>query len=102
MSGHSKWSTIKRKKGAADAKKGKIFSKISKELTIASRRLYSGILRHLSPWTLSPYLNLDAAEKPFLKSFIELHNLPYGVVINNSDRVEMITDKIIQIPAGAI
>ncbi len=38
----------------------------------------------------------------FLKSFIELHNLPYGVVINNSDRVEMITDKIIQIPAGAI
>jgi len=37
MSGHSKWSTIKRKKGAADAKKGKIFSKISKELTIASK-----------------------------------------------------------------
>lgn len=37
MSGHSKWSTIKRKKGAADAKKGKIFSKISKELTVASK-----------------------------------------------------------------
>ncbi|MBU4483834.1 YebC/PmpR family DNA-binding transcriptional regulator [bacterium] len=37
MSGHSKWSTIKRKKGAADAKKGKIFSKVVKEITIAAR-----------------------------------------------------------------
>jgi YebC/PmpR family DNA-binding regulatory protein len=35
MSGHSKWSTIKRKKGAADAKRSKIFSRISKEITIA-------------------------------------------------------------------
>lgn len=37
MSGHSKWSTIKRKKGAADAKRGKVFSKIIKEVTIAAR-----------------------------------------------------------------
>ncbi len=37
MSGHSKWSTIKRKKGAIDAKKSKIFSKLSKEITIAVR-----------------------------------------------------------------
>ena len=37
MSGHSKWSTIKRKKGAADAKRGKIFSRLAKELTIAAR-----------------------------------------------------------------
>ncbi|MDD2386948.1 MAG: YebC/PmpR family DNA-binding transcriptional regulator [Bacteroidales bacterium] len=35
MSGHSKWSTIKRKKGAADVKRSKIFSKLSKEITIA-------------------------------------------------------------------
>jgi YebC/PmpR family DNA-binding regulatory protein len=35
MSGHSKWSTIKRKKGALDAKRSKIFSKLSKEITIA-------------------------------------------------------------------
>jgi YebC/PmpR family DNA-binding regulatory protein len=35
MSGHSKWSTIKRKKGAADAKRGKIFSRIVKEISIA-------------------------------------------------------------------
>ena len=37
MSGHSKWSTIKRKKGAADAKRGKIFTRLIKELTIAAR-----------------------------------------------------------------
>ncbi len=35
MSGHSKWSTIKRKKGAADAKRSKMFSKVIKEITIA-------------------------------------------------------------------
>ncbi|WP_269526555.1 YebC/PmpR family DNA-binding transcriptional regulator [Coraliomargarita parva] len=37
MSGHSKWATIKRAKGAADAKRGKIFSVISKDLTLAAR-----------------------------------------------------------------
>lgn len=37
MSGHSKWSTIKHKKGAADAKRGKIFTRLIKEITIASR-----------------------------------------------------------------
>jgi len=37
MSGHSKWSTIKRKKGAVDAKRGKIFGKLTKELTVAAR-----------------------------------------------------------------
>jgi YebC/PmpR family DNA-binding regulatory protein len=37
MSGHSKWSTIKRKKGAIDARRGKIFTKIIKEITLAAR-----------------------------------------------------------------
>ncbi|MEO7190360.1 MAG: YebC/PmpR family DNA-binding transcriptional regulator [Vicinamibacterales bacterium] len=37
MSGHSKWATIKHKKGAADAKRGKVFTRIIKELTIAAR-----------------------------------------------------------------
>lgn len=37
MSGHSKWSTIRHKKGAADAKRGKIFSKLIKEITVAAR-----------------------------------------------------------------
>lgn len=37
MSGHSKWSTIKHKKGALDAKRGKIFTKLIKEITVAAR-----------------------------------------------------------------
>ena len=37
MSGHSKWSTIKHKKGAADAKRGKTFTRIIKEMTVAAR-----------------------------------------------------------------
>ncbi len=37
MSGHNKWSSIKHKKGAADAKRGKIFTKLVKEITVAAR-----------------------------------------------------------------
>ena len=37
MSGHSHWSTIKRKKGAADAKRGSIFTRLAREITIAAR-----------------------------------------------------------------
>ncbi len=37
MSGHSKWSTIKHKKGAADAKRGKLFSKLSRAIMVAAR-----------------------------------------------------------------
>lgn len=37
MSGHNKWSTIKHKKGAADAKRGKVFTRILKEMTVAAR-----------------------------------------------------------------
>ena len=37
MSGHSKWSTIKRKKGAADAKRGVAFTQVSKDITLAAR-----------------------------------------------------------------
>ena len=37
MSGHSKWSTIKRQKGAADAKRGQLFTKLAREITVAAR-----------------------------------------------------------------
>ncbi len=37
MSGHSKWSTIKRKKGAVDAKRGKVFGRLTKEVAVAAR-----------------------------------------------------------------
>ncbi|MGH9842272.1 MAG: YebC/PmpR family DNA-binding transcriptional regulator, partial [Blastocatellia bacterium] len=42
MSGHSKWHTIKHKKGALDAKRGKVFTKLIKEITIAARSGGSG------------------------------------------------------------
>lgn len=38
MSGHSKWSTIKRKKGKADAERGRMFSRLIKEITVAARQ----------------------------------------------------------------
>jgi transcriptional/translational regulatory protein YebC/TACO1 len=37
MSGHSKWSSIKHKKGAADAKRGKLFSKLSRAIIVAAK-----------------------------------------------------------------
>ena len=37
MSGHSKWSSIKHKKGAADAKRGKLFSKLARAIIVAAR-----------------------------------------------------------------
>jgi transcriptional/translational regulatory protein YebC/TACO1 len=37
MSGHNKWSSIKHKKGAADAKRGKIFTKLIKEISVAAK-----------------------------------------------------------------
>jgi len=37
MSGHSKWATIKHKKGALDAKRGQLFTKLIKEISIAAR-----------------------------------------------------------------
>ena len=42
MSGHSKWHTIKHKKGALDAKRGKIFTRLIKEVTVAARSGSSG------------------------------------------------------------
>lgn len=42
MSGHSKWSTIKRQKGAADAKRGALFAKLSKKISVATKEGNSG------------------------------------------------------------
>ena len=38
MSGHSKWSTIKHKKGVTDARRGKLFTKLAKEIIVAARQ----------------------------------------------------------------
>ena len=37
MSGHSKWSSIKRKKGVTDAKRGQLFTKLGREISVAAR-----------------------------------------------------------------
>ncbi len=71
MSGHSKWSTIKRKKGKADAARGKVFTKLIKEITVAARegggdpdgnpRLRSAILAAKA--ANMPAANIDKAIK---------------------------------------
>jgi YebC/PmpR family DNA-binding regulatory protein len=62
MSGHSKWSTIKHKKGAADAKRGKLFTKLIKELTVASRE--GGGEEAANPRLRSAVQNAKAANMP--------------------------------------
>lgn len=52
MSGHNKWSTIKRKKGALDAKRSKIFSKIIKEITVAVKK--EALIRNRNPGFVWP------------------------------------------------
>ncbi len=91
MSGHSKWSTIKHKKGAQDAKRGKIFSKIIKEITIAARlgdpnpdnnpRLRSAIMT--ARVANMPKDNIERAIKKGSGSadgvdYVELHYEGYG------------------------
>jgi YebC/PmpR family DNA-binding regulatory protein len=86
MSGHSKWSTIKHKKAAADAKRGKVFSKLSKEITIAAKegggdadmnpRLRSAILAAKA--VNMPNDNIDRAVK---KGTGELPGVSYEEVV---------------------
>src|SRR5450432_2507581 len=62
MSGHSKWHTIKHKKGAADAKRGKIFTRLIKELTVAARA--SGGDPDMNPRLRSVIADAKAANMP--------------------------------------
>ena len=61
MSGHSKWSTIKRKKGTNDAKRGKIFTKLIRELTVSAR---SGGDENSNPNLRTAVQNAKAANMP--------------------------------------
>ena len=82
MSGHSKWSTIKRKKGALDQKRGKLFSSMGREITISARLFGSDIdtnprLRQAIKKAKSinmPNANIDKAIK---KGAGELENVIY-------------------------
>ena len=62
MSGHNKWSTIKRKKGALDAKRGKIFSRIVKEIQIAVKE--SGPILENNPRLRLAVQNAKGANMP--------------------------------------
>ncbi len=60
MSGHSKWSQIKHKKGATDAKKSKVFSQLANQITLATKQGKSGDPK------INPYLR-DAISKYEIK-----------------------------------
>ena len=62
MSGHSKWSTIKRKKGKADAERGKIFTKLIREITTAART--GGGDENTNPRLRSAIISAKAANMP--------------------------------------
>ena len=62
MSGHSKWSTIKRKKAKTDAQRGKIFTKVIKEITVAARK--GGGDESTNPALRSAIANAKAANMP--------------------------------------
>lgn len=62
MSGHNKWSTIKHKKGAADAKRGKLFSRLIKEITVAARE--GGGMADGNPRLRTALLTAKAANMP--------------------------------------
>ena len=62
MSGHSKWASIKHKKGALDAKRGKVFTRLIKELTIAARN--GGGDPDMNPRLRSVIADAEAANMP--------------------------------------
>lgn len=86
MSGHSKWSSIKHKKGAADAKRGRVFTKLIKEITVAARmgggdsdgnpRLRSAILA-----AKAENMPKDNIERAIKKGTGELEGVSYDEII---------------------
>ena len=86
MSGHSKWSTIKHKKGAADKKRGKIFTKLIKEITVAAR-MGGGDpdanprLRHSLSAANSQNMPKDTAERAVKKGTGDLEGVNYEEII---------------------
>jgi len=86
MSGHSKWSTIKHKKGAADKKRGKIFTKLIKEITVAAR-IGGGDpdanprLRHALSAANSQNLPKDTAQRAIKKGTGDLEGVEYEEIL---------------------
>ena len=85
MSGHSKWSTIKHKKAATDAKRGKIFSKLIKEITVSARLGGKELegnprLRTAVAAARNANMPLDNIERAILKGVGELEGVTYDEV----------------------
>lgn len=86
MSGHSKWKTIQHKKGAADAKRGKIFSKMSKEIMVAARAGGSDIelnagLRNIVQKAKSVNMPADNIDRAIKKGAGELDGIVFEEVV---------------------
>jgi YebC/PmpR family DNA-binding regulatory protein len=82
MSGHSKWSTIKHKKAAADAKRGKLFTTITKEITIAAREgggdvEFNGRLRLAVDKAKAANMPKDNIERAIKRGTGEIEGLEY-------------------------
>lgn len=86
MSGHSKWSTIKHKKGATDAKRGKLFTKLIKEITVAARMgggdpESNPRLRHALSSARSQNMPKDTSERAVKKGTGELEGVDYEEIL---------------------
>ncbi len=86
MSGHSKWATIKRAKGAADAKRGKLFSVLSKDLTLAARAgggdpAFNPRLRTVIAKAKEANMPADNVERAIKKGTGELPGVVYEEIV---------------------
>ncbi len=86
MSGHSKWSTIKHKKGAADVKRGKIFTKLIKEITVAARmgggdQEANPRLRHALNAAKAQNMPKDTFERAIKKGTGDLEGVNYEEIL---------------------
>jgi len=92
MSGHSKWSSIKHKKAAKDAKKGQLYTKLIKEITVAARMGGGDI--NANPRMRTAVLTAKAASMPAenieraIKKGRELPPLPRGAWLDNLKTTE--------------
>ena len=86
MSGHSKWSSIKHKKAATDAKRGKIFTRLIKEITVAARMGGGDIeanprLRSAVQAAKADNMPKDNIERAIKKGTGELEGINYEEII---------------------
>jgi len=85
LSGHSKWATIKHKKGAADQKRGKLFAKLIKQVEVAARQGGGDVetnptLRTMYQKARDNSVPLDTIERAIKRGTGELEGVEYGSI----------------------